>query len=469
MSWTMTISGAHWAELNAHIFPGDRDEHGAVLRCGIAGSRLLVREVIRAVDGRDYVPGTSSYRRLTADFITGQALRFAEDNSVYVAVHNHGGDDEVEFSDIDLGSHERSYPALLQITGAPAVGALVFAKNAVAGDIWTADGARRPLEKLVIAGPFRRELYPAPRARQAALPAYNRQALLFGAAGQDILRRQKIAIIGLGGAGSLINEEVARLGVGHLILIDADRIETSNLSRVVGATRFDAHTWLTGEDRPAWMRQLGGRLTAPKVRIGKRVAKQASRHARVDIVRSNVEDAGVWKQLTDCDHIFLAADSHTARLLVNAIAHQYLIPVTQVGAKAQVEGAGDVAAVYSVSRLIEPGQTCLRCNGLISSTKLTQEATPPAERKRQRYVDDADVHAPSVIALNAVAASIAVNEWLMRTVGLARRAITPDWVTVDALHGEYNLDGARQDQDCPWCGPRRYGQGDALELPVKIR
>ncbi|MEN0085572.1 MAG: ThiF family adenylyltransferase [Leifsonia sp.] len=198
------------------------------------------------------------------------------------------------------------------------------------------------------------------------------------------------------------------------------------------------------------------------------VAKRASRHTRVDIVQSNVEDPDVWKQLIDCDHIFLAADSHTARLLVNAIAHQYLIPVTQIGAKAQVEDTGNVSGVYSVSRPIEPGRTCLRCNGLISSAKLTEEATPTEERKRQRYVNDADVHAPSVITLNAVAASVAVNEWLMRTVGLAQRPITPDWITVDALFGEFNLDGTRKDPDCPWCGTRRYGRGDALPLPAKI-
>jgi molybdopterin/thiamine biosynthesis adenylyltransferase len=469
MSWTVTIGGAQWAQLHAHLFPGDQDEHGAVLRCGIAGTRLLVREVIPAVDGRDYVPGTSSYRRLAADFITGQALRFAEDNSVYIAVHNHGGDDEVGFSDTDMRSHERSYPALLQLTDAPAVGALVFAVNAVAGDIWAADGTRYPLEKLVVTGPTRRELHPAPRTPEAALPAHNRQALLFGAAGQDILRRQKVAIIGLGGAGSLINEMISRLGVGHLVLIDADRIETTNLSRIVGATRFDAHTWLTAEDRPAWVQRLGERLAAPKVRIAKRVAKQASLDTRVDVISSNVEEPDVWKYLIDCDHIFLAADSHTARLVVNAIAHQYLITVTQVGAKAQIEDTGDVTAVYSVSRPIEPGRTCLRCNGLISPAKLTEEATPTAERKRQLYVDDVDVHAPSVITLNAVAASVAVNEWLMRTVGLAQRPNSPDWVTVDALHGEFNLDGTRQDVDCPWCGPQRYAQGDSTPLPVKVR
>lgn len=470
MSWTVTITGERWEQLHGHLFPGDDDEHGAVLRCGLAGTRLLVREVIPALDGRDYVSGIRSYRQLKADFVTDQALRFADDHSIYLAVHNHGGQDRVGFSDTDMASHERSYPAILQLTGAPAVGALVFADNAVAGDIWTTDGTRHPIEKLTVTGPNRRDLRPHPEESVAAAQAYHRQALMFGDAGQDILRRQRIAIIGLGGAGSLINEIVARLGVGHLLLVDPDRIETSNLSRVVGARTFDAHPWLTDSRRPGWVRRIGERLETPKVRVAKRVAKQASPGTQVDTVLGSVEDPGVWEQLVECDHIFLAADSHTARLIVNAIAHQYLIPVTQVGAKASIDrGNGDVNAVFSVTRLVEPGGTCLRCNGLITPAKLTEEATPAAERERQRYVDDEDVHAPSVISLNSVAASIAVNEWLLRTVGLAKRSIIPDWVTVDALNGEYNLDGTRKDPDCPWCGPTRFGRGEAVTLPVKIR
>lgn len=470
MTWTVTITGEHWHRLHRHLFPGDDDEHAAVLRCGLAGSRLLVREVIPAVDGHDYIPGIASYRQLKADFVVDNAMRFSEDASVYIAVHNHGGSNHVAFSDTDLRSHERSYPAILQLTGAPAVGALVFAENAVAGDIWAAGGTRHPIERLIVTGPARHELQPRTLAAADVAPEYDRQSLMFGRAGQDVLRRQKVAIIGLGGAGSLINELVARLGVGHIILIDADRIEPSNLSRVVGATRHDTRPWLTDPRRPAWVRRIGERKRAPKVKIAERVARQAAPGIRVDTIISDVEEPGVWEHLTGCDHIFLAADSHTARLLVNAIAHQYLIPVSQVGAKVNNnESTGEVTAVFAVSRLVEPGRACLRCNGLISPTKLTEEATPAADKERQRYVDDSNVHAPSVITLNAVAASTAVNDWLMRTVGLAQRPDIPDWVTVDALNGEFNLDGTRQEPDCPWCGPSRFGRGDAAALPVKLR
>jgi hypothetical protein len=47
----------------------------------------------------------------------------------------------VGFSRVDLASHKRGYPALLDITNGEPVGALVFAQNAVAGSVWTRDGA----------------------------------------------------------------------------------------------------------------------------------------------------------------------------------------------------------------------------------------------------------------------------------------------------------------------------------------
>lgn len=67
--WSVTITAGHWEQLYAHLFPGDVDEHAAVLRCGIAksarGTRLLVRDVVIAADGIDYIPGDRGYRKLT--------------------------------------------------------------------------------------------------------------------------------------------------------------------------------------------------------------------------------------------------------------------------------------------------------------------------------------------------------------------------------------------------------------------
>ena len=60
------IAQDHFDALHRHLFPGDKDEHGAVLLAGISQTNgrltLLVRELHLAVDGVDYTDGKIGYR-----------------------------------------------------------------------------------------------------------------------------------------------------------------------------------------------------------------------------------------------------------------------------------------------------------------------------------------------------------------------------------------------------------------------
>jgi molybdopterin/thiamine biosynthesis adenylyltransferase len=473
--WSVTMTREQWRELESHLYPGDWDEHAAVLRCGVArttrGTRLLVHDIVFARDGIDYVPGERGYRMLTSDFVRDTAYSCAQDKLVYLAVHCHGGTDSVEFSGADLDSHVRGYPALLDFTAMPVVGALVFARAAVAGDLWLAGGGRAALDYLRIVGRPQVELRPEYGRPTQVDASYDRQARLFGDRGQNLLAGRRVAVIGLGGAGSLICEYLARLGVGELVLIDPDRIETSNLSRVVGSRRIDAWPWLTDTRRPGWVRVIGDTLSTPKVNIAARVARQASNTVKVTKRHADVTEPAVAALLTTCDHIFLAADSHLARRLVDAITHQYLIPSTQVGAKVSiVDESGAIADIFSISRSNSPGHGCMRCNDLLDPAKMADEALSNAERRRQRYVDEDEVHAPSVISLNAAAASRAVDDWLMSVTGLTRTDVDPDhWVGYHPLDDETREYETAKDPNCPDCGPTRFALGDATTLPTRIR
>ncbi|MDT3445441.1 ThiF family adenylyltransferase [Pseudofrankia sp. BMG5.37] len=76
-------------------------------------------------------------------------------------------------------------------------------------------------------------------ARPAPAPdsdaQWHRQAMLFGAAGQQAFARMRVAVVGLGGAGNIITEFLAHLGVGELVLIDDDRVDATNLPRLLAA------------------------------------------------------------------------------------------------------------------------------------------------------------------------------------------------------------------------------------------
>ncbi len=440
--------------LIAHLYPGDHDEYGAILRAGVVscddGLRLLINAVEPARTGSDYVPGKYGYRALAPTFIHQQIIRCRDERMAYLAVHNHGSDSRtVAFSRIDMESHERGYPALLDIGKGVPVGALVFGRRSVAADIWMPDGTRRTLGSYRIIGQTIRWLYTTPQQAIKANASFDRQVRMFDNAGQALLGASKVAVVGLGGVGSLVAEYLARLGVGHLILVDPDVIEDSNLSRVVGATQTDVKT-----------KQF-------KTQIAVRHLQEARPDIRLEAIQDDVANNAIAMKLRACDFIFLAADSMRSRLVVNALVHQYLIPAVQMGAKIRRGAYGSIEEAMCAVRQIRPGIGCLWCNGLIDGTQLALEAKTDKERKEQNYgVREPN---PSVITLNAVAAGHAVNDFLFDFLDL-RLKTENDGTMYQHHHFLRNIVQnviPRNDPNCPEC-KRRLGVGDVMELPTKI-
>ena len=63
-----------------------------------------------------------------------------------------------------------------------------------------------------------------------------RTRLLVGDQGIAYLQQATVAVIGLGGVGAYAAEMLARAGVGHMIILDADRVSLSNKNRQLLAT-----------------------------------------------------------------------------------------------------------------------------------------------------------------------------------------------------------------------------------------
>ena len=472
--WELVISEAHSDRLMSHLFSGDGDEHAAILLAGlhVRGDRvrMLVRDVVLAEEGVDHVPGQRGYKMVTAQFMKPHLRRAREEGLAFLSVHNHGGTDRVGFSSDDLASHARGYPAMLDIVDGPPVGALVYAQAAaIAGAIWLPDGRRVELERSTILGATRTIWRPEPvRMRQASDAERDRQVRLFGAVGQAILRDAKVAIVGLGGAGSQLAELLARLGVGHFVLIDPDRAALSNLPRLVAARRSDV---LMTEARARALPFSGwfDRLRRRKVDLAARNIRRANPKARITRIAGNVVDAAVAARLLDADFIFLAADEMGARLVINAIVHQYLIPAVQVGARVVADpDTGAVEDVFAVSRPVFPQSGCLWCNGLIDSTRLAEELTDAWQAQAQAYGSESP--APSVASLNALATADAVNLFQFHMTGLARPGSHRAFRRYRPLVGDVRLDEPRRDVGCPECGQEpgaRYARGVGAELPTR--
>ena len=67
------------------------------------------------------------------------------------------------------------------------------------------------------------------------LNQFSRTELLIGKEGIDKLSKAKVAVFGLGGVGSYVVESFARAGIGHLIIIDYDKFDETNINRQIGA------------------------------------------------------------------------------------------------------------------------------------------------------------------------------------------------------------------------------------------
>ena len=64
---------------------------------------------------------------------------------------------------------------------------------------------------------------------------FQREIMLIGKENLEKLKKSKVIIYGIGGVGSFVCEALARAGIGNLILVDYDKIETTNLNRQIHA------------------------------------------------------------------------------------------------------------------------------------------------------------------------------------------------------------------------------------------
>ncbi len=441
--------------LREHLFQSDYDEHAAVALAGVARLErrtvLLVRE-LHLIEEADFGPGEFGYRQTTARKVAELASLAEDEGLAYVALHSHPtATTSVGLSHDDLRAHQRLFPHLVNIVENPVAG-LALGTHAAAGEVWLPSGEVVPLDLFRVVGDHLEVLRAVSDSSAAPVRArFDRQIRLFGADGQRILREARVAVVGCGGGGSLIVEQLAHLGVGRLTLIDFDVVKDVNLSRIVGATADDA------------------KRQEAKVTVAERLVRRIDASIRVDAINGDIADASVAEHLLGCDFIFLATDTATSRLIVNAIVQRFFIPAIQIGAKVEVAGSSGVQ-IYAAVRPIFPADGCLDCAHLIDPMRLQEESRTDEERVAQNYLDVAEVVDPSVITLNAIGAAHATTTMLLWLTGLSEADGLGHVVYLPASGDQLSI-SVRADAECPFCSlseKSAYGRGGSvLDLPVK--
>jgi molybdopterin-synthase adenylyltransferase len=400
------VSDRIWSSLSSALLARSDVESAGLLFAeslpATSGPVLVVRDAVAFPDSAYTV---RELDQLQLDPIAINRLtRPARDRGwSIITAHTHPAAARAAFSWADDRGDARLLPSFAsRIPGVPH-GSIVLASS---GDIATrllTDGALRDARFRVVG--VRLRAWPA----QSVAPGdrFHRQVLALGADGQAALQTIVVGVVGLGGTGSIVAAQLAHLGVRDLVFVDGDRVETSNLPRIVGAS---------GED-----------VDTPKVKVAARYASRLG--ASVLAVPTALAGEPELEALRGCDVIFSCVDRHAPRAILNRLAYSADIPLIDMGTAFRVDSVG--AVVGDAGRVIVtgPGRPCLACWGVLDPERLRVEALSLDDLERERgcgYIQGARVHQPSVIPFNGMVASAAVIEFLRICAGFGDGAPGPD-------------------------------------------
>jgi molybdopterin-synthase adenylyltransferase len=267
---------------------------------------------------------------------------------------------------------------------------------------------------------------------------FDRQRLALGNHGQEILRDLHVAIVGMGGTGSVCFAQLAHLGVGRITVIDADTVDESNVSRIIGATSTDVGT-------------------EHKVSVASRYATKLALGTCVSALRGHLGVNVSTTAVESCDVALSCVDRQTPRALLNRLAYEKAIPMIDMGSAFRVDMSGKVVAAAGRVVVVGPDRPCLACWGHLDPSRLRIEALSPEDRARQAaegYVDGADIPQPSVIAFNTMVAGAAVIELLRLVTGFAGADEPPTRLSFDFESGTVRRNRLPGSQRCSICSAR---------------
>jgi len=233
----------------------------------------------------------------------------------------------------------------------------------------------------------------------AAGPAetFDRQARLLGAAGQRTLSALEVGVIGAGGTGSAVAEQLARLGVGVITIVDDDVVTPPTPTRGYGMTTAD--------------------LGRPKAEVLAAHLNRIGLGSRIRPVVAGVQSPAGLAALRHADVVFACVDGHGGRLILNRWAWAHLAPVVDL---AVLVSAGEEVAIDSRVTWLAPGSACLLCRGRIDPALAYAENLDPEKRRAlagEGYVAAADTPQPAVVTLTTMVAALATTELILRLFG----------------------------------------------------
>lgn len=177
---------------------------------------------------------------------------------------------------------------------------------------------------------------PAPFSDDELL-RYSRQIMLpgFDIAGQEKLRSARVAVIGAGGLGSPVCLYLAAAGVGHLVIVDHDSVDLSNLQRQIAHRTAD--------------------IGRPKAQSAADACRAINHLTRVEPLVAHADEKFLKELLVRVDCVVDCCDNFSTRILVNRLCRRARVPLVS-GAAIRLEGQ---LAVFDFAHETAPCYACL--------------------------------------------------------------------------------------------------------------
>jgi len=328
-----------------------------------------------------YVRDRTVGGRIGGAAIQAAMLRGYREKAGQLWVHMHGRVGNPGASGTDRREGPRVVQSCANLYPDSMHGWAVISEDGITGEAKDRDGILVSLDRLAVVGwpmivPPRPAVEPKLWRRRATDFDADRQSFL-GPDAQPTIERSKLGIVGLGGGGSHINQQAAHIGFLRGVLCDAQRIEKTNLNRLVGATRQDVR---------------GKRF---KAEIAARVWRGIQPHAELDDRPLSWEDKR--EELRDCDIIFGAIDGFAARRDLEAFCRSHCIPFIDIGMLV-LRPERRPPEIRGQAILSMPGELCMHCLQFLTGRNLAEEV--------QRYDKSPQ---PQVVWPNGTLASSAIG------------------------------------------------------------
>ncbi|MFN8153529.1 MAG: ThiF family adenylyltransferase [Bacteroidia bacterium] len=406
MKYELRISGKHYNELRSHLFSGDNKESVAVALCG---SLYLEKRKILLVHKLHLVPNDQCSVR-EEDLVEWPShtldsfLSIAEKKKLSVLkIHSHPTGFP-KFSVTDDKSDRNLFNSIFGwIDDVDCHASVVMLPDGeLFGRVIQPDLSFQHIDKISIIGD---DIFIWENTNKNIINEDHvlRTKQMFGEGTTKLLSSLRVGVVGCSGTGSPTIEQLARLGIGELVLVDPDKVEKKNLNRILNTTLEDAEN------------------KRSKVEVLAKAISTFGFGTKVFSLEKNIYNSfEALSLLASCDFIFGCVDSIDGRHLLNQISTFYLIPYMDIGVKIIADGKGGINQVCGNVHYIQPAGGSLKNRGVYTSEELRavglQRTNPIAfeEEIKAGYVVNVNVNSPAVISLNMFASSIAVNEFLAR-------------------------------------------------------